>query len=148
MAASEVKLVPPGRTYFGAQGFTYGAGVSSDTVGSGQICMNVLPMPAGTRAKAHQHDGIETIAYLLEGTCALYWGDRFEHRIEAKAGDHVFVPASVPHAPSNEGDAPCTWLVAHAAPHAQVNIVMLPDLDRVLDARLGAPEPAKDAVSV
>ena len=62
-ATDRVRVVSPGQTYVGKQGFTYGSGASAETVGARRICMNILPMPAGARAKAHYHKGIETIAY-------------------------------------------------------------------------------------
>ncbi len=91
-------VVKPGQTYQGKQGITYGAGASKETVGAEKIRMNVMPMPPGARAKAHYHDKIETIAYLLDGECAVYYGDDLERRVVISAGDHVFCPADVPHA--------------------------------------------------
>jgi uncharacterized RmlC-like cupin family protein len=129
-------VVKPGQTYLGKQGITYGAGASKETVGAEKICMNVMPMPPGARAKAHYHDGIETIAYLLEGECAVYYGDGLERRTLCNAGDHVFCPADVPHAPSNESGKPCTWLVVHSSGSDQDGIVLLPELDKQLAARL------------
>jgi uncharacterized RmlC-like cupin family protein len=79
-ATDRVRVVQPGQTYAGRQGLTYGAGASAATVGAEHICMNVLPMPDKARAKVHYHQGIETIAYLLEGECAVYFGDSLEHR--------------------------------------------------------------------
>jgi uncharacterized RmlC-like cupin family protein len=70
-ATERVRVVGPGRSYVGRQGFTYQAGASAETVGAAHVCMNVLPMPPGIRAKAHYHEGIETIAYLLEGECGV-----------------------------------------------------------------------------
>ena len=138
MSASEgVQVVKPGQTYVGKQGFTYGAGVSARTVGAQKVCMNVLPMPPGARAKVHYHKGIETIAYLLDGECAVYYGDKLERRVVVNAGDHVFCPADVPHAPSNESGKPCTWLVVHSSGSDQDGIVLLPELDAKLAARLG-----------
>ena len=52
-AAERAKLVKPGRTYVGQQGFTYQAGVSRNTVGETSVCMNVLPMPPGAKANSH-----------------------------------------------------------------------------------------------
>lgn len=134
--SDRVQVVGPGRTYVGRQGFTYGAGASAETVGARQICMNVLPMAPGLRAKAHYHDGIETIAYMLEGSCVVRYGERMEHSVEVRQGEQIFVPADVPHAPCNEGDAPCTWLVVHASGSDQDGIVLLPDLDAILAARV------------
>ena len=73
-AIQRVRVIEPGKTYVGKQGFTYGAGASAETVGAEHICMNVLPMPSGAQAKVHFHQGIETIAYLLEVECAVYYG--------------------------------------------------------------------------
>lgn len=101
--------------------------------GSEHLCMNVLPMPNGARAKVHYHRGIETIAYLLDGECAVYYGDQVEHRAPMHAGDQMFLPADVPHAPWNQSGAPCRWLVVHASGSDQEGIVLLPELDALLD---------------
>ena len=133
-----VTVVKPGQTYVGKQGITYGAGASAETVGAEKICMNIMPMPNGARAKAHYHESIETIAYLLEGECAVYYGDHLERRIVVRAGEQVFCPANVPHAPCNESGAPCTWIVVHSSGSDQDGIVLLPELDALLAAKLGA----------
>lgn len=137
-AVDRFQIVKPGRTYLGKQGVTYGSGASAETVGAERGCMNVMPMPPGARAKAHYHKGIETIAYMLEGECAVYYGDALERRVVVQAGDHVFCPADVPHAPANESDKACTWIVVHSSGSDQDNIVLLPELDKALTARLGA----------
>lgn len=131
-ATERVRVIQPGQTYVGKQGFTYGAGASAETVGAEHICLNVLPMPAGARAKAHYHRGIETIAYLLEGECAVYYGEKLERRAGMRAGDQMYLPADVPHAPCNESGAPCRWLVAHSSGSDQDGIVLLPELDPLL----------------
>jgi uncharacterized RmlC-like cupin family protein len=98
-ATESVQVIRPGKTYVGKQGFSYGAGASTETVGAKQICMNVLPMPPGVKAKVHYHKGIETIAYLLEGECSVYYGDELEYRAMVHAGDQVYLPEDGPHAP-------------------------------------------------
>ena len=127
-----VRVIKPGQTYVGKQGITYGAGASAETVGAKRVCMNVMPMPPGAKAKAHYHEGIETIAYMLDGECSVYYGDRLEFRLTARAGDQVYCPENVPHAPCNEGTASCTWLVVHSSGSDQEGIVLLPELDLVL----------------
>jgi uncharacterized RmlC-like cupin family protein len=134
-ASDRVQVIAPGQTYVGKQGFTYGAGASMETVGAERICMNVLPVPVGGRAKVHYHQGIETIAYLLEGECVVYYGERLERRRAVRAGEQIYIPADVPHAPSNESSAPCTWIVVHASGSDQDGIVVLPDLDALLASR-------------
>ena len=73
-----VKLIKPGETYLGAQGVMYSAGVSRNTSGSQKVCMNILPMPAGVHSIPHIYKEIETIAYLLEGECTLFHGNKLE----------------------------------------------------------------------
>ena len=99
--------------------------------------MNVLPMPPGAVAKAHYHEGIETIAYLLDGECAVYYGDDLETRVEVHKGDTCFLGPDIPHAPSNESGKPCTWIVVHSSGSDQDGIVLLPELDAKLKARMG-----------
>ena len=127
-----VKVVRPGSTYVGQQGFTYGAGASRETVGAESICMNVLPMPSGARAKVHYHAKIETIAFMLEGECDVYYGDQLEHKVHLLKGDQIFIPGDVPHAPVNDGTESCTWLVVHSSGSDQDGIVLLPELDKLI----------------
>ncbi len=131
-ATERVRVIQPGQTYVGKQGFTYGAGASAETVGAKDICMNVLPMPDGARAKVHYHQGIETISYLLEGECAVYYGDQLEHRALMRAGEQIYIPADVPHAPCNESGARCRWLVVHSSGSDQDGIVLMPELDGLI----------------
>ena len=137
---TRIAIVRPGETYRGKQGVTYGAGASAETVGAKNICMNVMPMPPGARAKAHYHKDIETIAYLLDGDCAVYYGEGLDRREMVHAGEHVFCPANLPHAPSNESGKPCTWLVVHSSGSDQDGIVLLPELDDRLTKRIAAAE--------
>jgi uncharacterized RmlC-like cupin family protein len=131
-----VQVVSPGKTYVGKQGFVNGSGASAETVGAKQVCMNILPMPSGKRAKVHYHKGIETIAYLLNGECVVHYGKNLEYQKTVKAGEQIFIPANVPHAPSNESEAPCTWIVVHSSGSDQDGIVLLPELDQLLTAKL------------
>ena len=131
-ATDRAKVISPGEIYVGQQGFTYGAGVSRGTVGEADVCMNVLPMPPGAKANPHYHKGIDTIAYLLEGRCAVYYGDRLEKRAELVAGEQMFMPRDVPHAPVNDSGAACTWIVVHSSGDDQDDIIMTPDLKAFL----------------
>lgn len=131
-SAGGVSVVRPGQSYTGKQGFTYGAGASAETVGASDICMNVLPMPDGARAKVHYHQGIETIAYLLEGECAVHYGERLESRADLQMGDQIFIPADMPHAPCNDSGSPCVWIVVHSSGSDQDGIVLLPELDALI----------------
>ncbi|MEM8825198.1 MAG: cupin domain-containing protein, partial [Pseudomonadota bacterium] len=83
----------PGGTYAGKQGFDYFEGIARETVGAQGICMHLLTIPPGGRAKAHKHATHETAIYVLEGEALMYWGDRLEHRMETNAGDLIYIPA-------------------------------------------------------
>jgi uncharacterized RmlC-like cupin family protein len=137
-AQDGVSVIKPGQTYVGKQGLTYGAGASAETVGAQKVCMNVLPMPPGAVAKAHYHKGIETIAYMLEGECTVYYGDDLQMRVLVREGEQSFVAADVPHAPRNESGKPCTWIVVHSSGSDQDGIVLLPELDARLARRTSA----------
>ena len=133
MADVGVRLVKSDKQYLGGQGVTYNVGVSRNTAGAGKVCMNVLPMPAGGRAKIHFHENIETIAYLLEGECMVFHGDNLENQTLVKDGEQIFIPVNVPHAPYNLGNEKCVWVVAHSSGSDQDGLVLTPQLEIVLD---------------
>ena len=97
--------------------------------GARGLCMTVLPLPDGARAKTHLHRGIETAAYIMEGEVDMYYGERLEHLLQARAGEYVYVPADMPHLVLNRSGAPARAVVAHSAADDQEGIVLLPELD-------------------
>ena len=105
--------------------------------------MNVLPMPPGAVAKAHYHEGIETIAYMLDGECACITATISRSGSMCAKGDTCFLGPDIPHAPSNESGKPCTWIVVHSSGSDQDGIVLLPELDAKLKARMGQIAHAK-----
>ena len=133
MGNKKVTLVKPGTTYHGGQGVTYSSGVSRKTTGSEKVCMNVLPMPPGVHSIPHIHKDIETIAYLLEGECTLFHGDKLENQTLVKKGEQIFIPENVPHAPFNQSSAECIWVVVHSSGDDQDELVSMPELTKELD---------------
>jgi uncharacterized RmlC-like cupin family protein len=123
------RLVRPGETYDGKQGLTYFAGIAAETVGSQAICMHILTMPPGARAKAHLHESHETAIYVLSGEVDTWYGDELEHHILVKAGDLFYIPAGVPHLPANNSDKPSSAVIARTDPNEQESVVLLPHLD-------------------
>jgi uncharacterized RmlC-like cupin family protein len=132
MASATCKVIRPGESYVGQQGLTYSGGLTGGTAGSSALCMSVLTLPDGARAKTHLHRGIETAVYLLEGEAEMFFGDRLEHVLHARAGEYVYVAADTPHLVLNRSGAPCRALVAHSAPDDQAGIVLLPELDTLI----------------
>jgi uncharacterized RmlC-like cupin family protein len=119
----------PGATYAGRQGFFYFEGIARETTGARGICMHLLDIPPGGRAKAHKHATHETAIFVLEGRAKMAWGERLEHVMETEAGDLIYIPADVPHLPFNDGDAPVRAVIARTDPHEQESVVLLPHLD-------------------
>jgi uncharacterized RmlC-like cupin family protein len=124
----------PSDTFYGKQGFTYNAGIAAETVGSTGICMHLLTIPPGGRAKAHKHATHETAIYMLEGVTVMYWGQTLEHRMEVEAGDLLYIPADMPHLPFNPGPGPATAVISRTDPNEQESVVLLPDLERFIPA--------------
>jgi uncharacterized RmlC-like cupin family protein len=120
-------------TYDGKQGLTYFCGIAAETVGSKGICMHLLTIPPGARAKAHLHENHETAIYLLAGEVLTLYGDRLQHRMTNKAGDLVYIPAGVPHLPVNVSSEPASAVIARTDPNEQESVVLLPELEAIAD---------------
>ncbi len=133
------RLVRPGETYDGKQGLTYVAGISAETVGSQAICMHILTMPPGARAKAHLHENHETAIYCLSGEVDTWYGDQLENYVLVKAGDLFYIPAGVPHLPANSSGAPSTAIIARTDPNEQESVKLLPELDHLVKAKQRDP---------
>jgi uncharacterized RmlC-like cupin family protein len=128
-------VIKPGSTaYDGKQGFSYFAGIATETVGSKGICMHLLTIPPGGRAKAHMHENHETAIYCLAGEALTYWGHRLEHVITLKAGEMFYIPAGMPHLPMNSTDKPTSAVIARTDPNEQESVVLLPDLEHLVPA--------------
>ena len=119
------RLIRPGDTYDGKQGLTYFNGIASETVGSKGICMHLLTIPAGARAKAHLHENHETAIYILDGEAMTLFGDRLQHQMLTRAGDLVYIPAGVPHLPVNLSGKPVSAVIARTDPNEQESVVLL-----------------------
>lgn len=124
------QLVRPEGSYVGKQAFTYFAGVSAENTGADAICMHLLTIPPGGRAKAHLHEAHESVIYVLSGHAGMWWGDGLEEHMECSAGDFLYIPAGVPHLPYNASDSePCTAVIARTDPNEQESVVLRPDLE-------------------
>jgi uncharacterized RmlC-like cupin family protein len=123
------RIIRPGQTYDGKQGLSYFEGISAEAVGSTGICMHLLTIPPGGRARAHLHESHETVIYVLSGEAHTWYGDRLEHHAIVRAGEMFYIPAGVPHLPANLSDQPCSAVIARTDPKEQESVVLLPELD-------------------
>jgi uncharacterized RmlC-like cupin family protein len=137
MTKQGCRLVRPSDTYDGKQGLTYFEGIASETVGSRAICMHLLTIPPGGRAKVHLHRDHETAIYILQGEAITLWGDNLEERTDLRGGDLFYIPAGVPHLPVNISNAPVSAVIARTDPNEQESVVLHPDLEARADAILG-----------
>jgi uncharacterized RmlC-like cupin family protein len=122
-------LIRPENSYEGKQGLRYFAGIAAETVGSSGICMHLLTIPPGARAKAHMHESHETAIYVLSGEVHTWYGDNLEQHIIARAGDLFYIPAGVPHLPANLSGVPASAVIARTDPNEQESVVLLPELE-------------------
>lgn len=132
------RVVRPTDSYDGKQGLSYFEGIAAQTVGSRGICMHLVTIPPGARAKAHMHEKHETAIYVLDGEAVTLHGDRLEERTATRAGDLFFIPAGVPHLPVNLSDRPVLAVIARTDPNEQESVVLLPELERFADEALAA----------
>ena len=128
----DCRLIRPTDRYTGKQGFTYDAGIAAETVGSTGICMHLLTIPPGGRAKAHKHESHETAIYMLSGEAHTWYGERLENHVIVKAGEMFYIPAGVPHLPANLSDQPASAVIARTDPHEQESVVLLPHLEALV----------------
>jgi uncharacterized RmlC-like cupin family protein len=126
-------LVRQSGTYEGKQGFSYFEGISAQSVGAKGICMHLLNIPPGGKAKAHKHDNHETAIYVIRGEAHTWYGDRLQHHVIVRAGDYFYIPAGVPHLPANLSGEPCVAVISRTDANEQESVVLLPELDSVVD---------------
>lgn len=117
--------------FAGKQGLDYFTGIAAETTGSQAICMHMLRMPAGARAKAHHHESHETAIYMLSGTVEMYYGHHLEHHSVVQAGEYVYIPAGMPHFPFNPYAEEAVAIIARTDPHEQESVVLRPDLESI-----------------
>jgi uncharacterized RmlC-like cupin family protein len=86
----------------------------------------VFTVEPGARTGIHHHGEQQTIAYVLEGTCEVRFGERGEFAATATAGDFIHVPAKLLHMEINSSKSePFRWVVVRSTPKPIV--VNLPD---------------------
>lgn len=117
-------------SYKGKQGFSYMHGISAESVGAAGLCMHMLTIPPGGRAKAHLHEHHETAIYVLSGRGVMWYGERLESFMGCGPGDMIYIPAGVPHLPANQSETePCLAVLARTDPNEQESVVLRPDLE-------------------
>ena len=137
------RVLKPSTDYNGKQGLTYFEGIAAETVGAKGICMHLLTIPPGGRAKAHLHERHETAIYVLDGEAITLYGDRLQHHVLSKAGDLVYIPAGLPHLPVNLSGKPTSAVTTRTDPSEQESVVLLPELEAIAEEEIAALKSAE-----
>jgi uncharacterized RmlC-like cupin family protein len=131
-ATPTCRVVGAGAEASGKQGHLYTPGISAESVGARKIHLQIVRFPPGGRANAHKHDGHETAIYVLSGESGMWYGERLEQHLIARAGEFLYIGANMPHLPYNlSASESCVAVIARTDPNDQESVVLLPELDRV-----------------
>jgi uncharacterized RmlC-like cupin family protein len=127
------QIIRPSKTFEGKQGLSYFEGIASETVGSKGLCMHMVTIPPGARAKAHLHEHHETAIYVLKGESQMWYGDNLSEHMIIREGEFLYIPAGVAHCPTNLSDSDVVAVLARTDPNEQESVVPLPELDKIID---------------
>ncbi len=123
----QCKVIRGGVSFHGKQGMDYFSGISAESAGSSGLCLHMLVLPPGGKAKPHYHESHETAIFQLEGSTSFYHGPNLEFLDHVEQGDYVYIPAGVPHQPFNPTDKLARALIARTDPNEQESVVLLPE---------------------
>jgi uncharacterized RmlC-like cupin family protein len=120
---TDCKVISGGETYRGKQGFDYFAGISRESASSTGLCMHLLTIPPGGRARPHFHKQHETAIYVLSGEAGMWYGEGLKQHLKAGAGQFVYIPANMPHLPYNpSATEPVKAVLARTDPNEQESV--------------------------
>ena len=88
--------------------------------------MNRIVLMPGVQGLRHQHQGAETLIYVLEGRPRTLIGLNGEVAVDHQAGDFLLIPAGVWHQPVNPTDQPVVAIEARADADDQSNVILAP----------------------
>jgi uncharacterized RmlC-like cupin family protein len=122
--------VRPRETFVAKQKIPYYLGVSGTTAGATSLSLNLLVVPARSKAEAHTHSDFESAIYVISGKAVHHWGDKLQYSMETNAGDFLFIAPGVPHYPENPYDEPVVAVVARNDPEEQEHVIPFGVADR------------------
>jgi uncharacterized RmlC-like cupin family protein len=120
------KVIRGGAAYHGKQGLEVFEGISAESVGSKALCLHVITIPPGGRAKPHMHEHHESSVYVVSGRAGMWFGEGLGEHVWVSAGDFLYIPANTPHLPYNPSDSElCVGIVARTDPNEQESVTLL-----------------------
>ena len=100
-------------------------GISGATAGATGLSLLKVVIPPGGSAEAHVHKGYETAVYLIQGKVETRYGEGLKKSVVNEAGDFIFIPADVPHKPTNLSETePAIAIVARNDPNEQEHVIL------------------------
>ncbi len=130
-AGRTCRVIGGDAVFQGKQGLSYFMGVSAESVGAQGICMHLVHLPPGARAKAHLHAQHETAIYMLRGVTEMWYGPRLEHHVVIREGEFLYIHANMPHLPLNPYAEEAVAVLARTDPNEQESVQLLPELDEL-----------------
>lgn len=127
------QIIRSSTTFEGKQGLNYFEGISAETVGAIGICMHMVKIPPGKKANAHLHENHETAIYVLKGESQMWYGDDLSEHMIIREGEYVYIPAGVPHCPTNLSNDEVIAVLARTDPNEQESVFPLPHLDAIVE---------------
>jgi uncharacterized RmlC-like cupin family protein len=121
----DCKLIRGGQPFHGKQDLDYFAGISAESADTDAICMHMVVIPPGGRAKAHYHAAHETAIYMLEGVSEMLYGEKLEKHMRIEQGDYLYIPPGMPHQPYNPTDKVARAIIARTDPKEQESVVLV-----------------------
>jgi uncharacterized RmlC-like cupin family protein len=123
----DVVTVRVGEASTSKQSLPFFPGISSKNAGSRALSLLKVVIPPGASAQAHVHKGYESAIYLLQGTVETRYGEKLEKSVVNVAGDFIYIPADVPHQPTNLSKTePAVAIVARNDGDEQEHVILLP----------------------
>jgi uncharacterized RmlC-like cupin family protein len=120
------KVIRGRAAYRGKQNLDVFEGISAESAGSKALCLHVVTIPPGGRAKPHLHERHESTVYVVSGRAGMWFGEGLREHVWMSAGDFVYIPANTPHLPYNPSDTePCVGVIARTDPNEQESITLL-----------------------
>jgi uncharacterized RmlC-like cupin family protein len=120
------KVIAGRAAYRGKQNLDVFEGISAQSAGAKALCLHVITIPPGGRAKPHLHEHHESSVYVLSGRAGMWFGEGLREHVWMSAGDFLYIPANTPHLPYNASDTEsCVGVVARTDPNEQESITLL-----------------------
>jgi uncharacterized RmlC-like cupin family protein len=127
----DVVTVRVGEASSSKQSLPFFPGISNKNAGAKNLSLLKVVIPPGASAQAHVHKGYESAIYLLQGTVETRYGEHLEKSVVNVAGDFIYIPADVPHQPTNLSKTePAIAIVARNDGDEQEHVILLPSLEK------------------